>query len=168
MIVRLNMVPEMILECFDWLKPTMIEAYRDATYTTSDFDLSLTDCWRGLVKGMEQGWLKLPSSLSDFRWGEIDIDEYEHYDNPLNGDMHEVVPGKLIAFKGPRDLGSHWHRDDASGGRDFSADHYADVFEDFEVAAVVRLCEPRYDGRRFEERGMGLHELEFEDCSART
>jgi hypothetical protein len=26
-------------------------------------------------------------------WGMIDADEYAHYDSPLNGDLHEVVPG---------------------------------------------------------------------------
>ena len=30
-------------------------------------------------------------------------DEYFYYDQPLNGDMHEVVKGKFIAFKGPVD-----------------------------------------------------------------
>ena len=32
-------------------------------------------------------------------WGMIDIEQYEHDDNPLNGDLAEVLPGKLIAFR---------------------------------------------------------------------
>ncbi len=35
----------------------------------------------------------------------MDVDEYEHYDDPLNGDLHGVEPGKFLAFKGPQDLG---------------------------------------------------------------
>jgi hypothetical protein len=48
-------------------------------------------------------------------WGSIDVDEYEHYNDPLNGDMHEVVPDKLIAFVGPQDLGGEHYRDDERG-----------------------------------------------------
>ena len=28
----------------------------------------------------------------------IDVDEYAHWDDPLNGDLNVVVQGKLIAF----------------------------------------------------------------------
>ena len=80
--------------------------------------------------------------------------------------MYEVVPGKLVAFKGPRDLEGDDYRDNAHGSRDFSADFYADLCQDFGVTAVVRLNEPQYDGRRFAARGMSFHELEFEDCTA--
>ena len=62
--------------------------------------------------------------------------------------------GSLIPLKGPRGLGGATSRDDGLGFRDFSPEFYADVFEDFGVTAVVRLNEPQYDGRRFEEGGM--------------
>ena len=133
MILRMQYTAEEVAQSFAWLEPNMIEAYRDATFNASDFDLSLIDCWRGLIKGMEQGWLEMPSSPSDYRWGDIDVDEYDHYDNPLNGDMHEIVPGKLIAFKGPRDLCGGRYLDDAQGSRDFSAECYFDIFDDFGV-----------------------------------
>ena len=162
------MSAEEVAERFNNLNqsPTDTEGYRDATFSVPDFELSLVDCWRGLRKGVELGWVRLPSSMQDFKWGEIDVDEYDHYDDPFNGDMHEVVPGKLVAFKGPRDLEGDDYRDNAHGSRDFSADFYADLFQDFGVTAVVRLNEPQYDGRRFAARGMSFHELEFEDCTA--
>ena len=95
------------------------------------------------------------------------MDEYTHYDDPLNGDLHEVVPGKFIAFKGPVDLGGQAkYQDDAHGFREFSPEFYADVFKDYGVTDVVRLCEPRYDRRGFVESGMAVHHLEFEDCTA--
>ena len=31
----------------------------------------------------------------------FDKNEYFYYDDPENGEFHEVVPGKFIAFKGP-------------------------------------------------------------------
>ena len=52
--------------------------------------------------------------------GRIDIAEYEHYDDPLNGDLHEVVPGKFVALKGPKDLNGLDFLDDSSGYRAFS------------------------------------------------
>ena len=45
-------------------------------------------------------------------WGETDIDQYEHYDDPLNGDLHIVVPGKFLAFKGPKNLQNREFCDD--------------------------------------------------------
>lgn len=33
---------------------------------------------------------------------DFDKNEYFYYDDPNNGDMHEVMLGKFIAFKGPR------------------------------------------------------------------
>ena len=35
---------------------------------------------------------------------EFDLDEYEELDNPANADLHEVVRGKFIAMRGPRDV----------------------------------------------------------------
>ena len=167
MILRLKQSVRDVSESFSWADRTLIAPYRDATFSSPDFGLTLADCWGGLAKGIEMGWIDLPSSASEsYLWGSIDADEYEHYDNPLNGDLHEVVPGKFIAFKGPVDLGGALFQDDERGFRSFSPDFYAGIFADFEVVAVVRLNELHYDGRRFEESGMAFHDLEFEDCTA--
>ena len=168
MILRLDMLVSDVSDSFSWLDRKLIEPYRDATFVEPDFGLTLEDCWGGLAKGIENGWLDLPTSRDeDYRWGLIDVDEYAHYDDPLNGDLHEVVPGKFIAFRGPLDIGGQaLYRDDERGFRSFSPDFYAGVFKDFGVTAVVRLCEPRYDGRRFARNGTAFHDLEFEDCTA--
>ena len=167
MILRLDLTVKQVSASFSGLNETLLEPYRDATFARSDFDLTLEDCWGGLVKGINNGWIDLPDSCDqDYRWGQIDVDEYAHYDDPLNGDLHEVVPGKLIAFKGPIDLCGEKYLDDESGFRSFSPEFYAEVFKDYEVRAVVRLNEPCYDGRCFEECGMAFHNLEFDDCTA--
>jgi cell division cycle 14 len=167
MILRLGWTSTEVNSSFEWAEP-YVEAYRDATYATSSFDLKLRDCWDSLMKGIEKGWVELPSCTEDedYKYGEIDIEEYEHYDNPLNGDMHEVVPGKFVAFKGPRDLKGCDFRDNEQSFRDFSPNFYANLLEDFNVTDVVRLNEPHYDGRHFVDRGMSFHDLEFEDCTA--
>jgi hypothetical protein len=57
----------------------------------STWDLSILDSWRGLIKGISSGLI----NLSGFN-----TEEYEYYDHPKHGDMHVMVPGKFIAFKG--------------------------------------------------------------------
>ena len=32
------------------------------------------------------------------------MEEYLHYDSPLEGDLHELIPGKIVAFRGPQSL----------------------------------------------------------------
>ncbi len=93
------------------------------------------------------------------------MDEYAHWDDPLNGDFHVVVPKKFIAFRGPNDLGSRAFSDQ-DGHRRFSPSYYADIFLDQGVTTVIRLNEPQYDGDEFARRGISHHNLHFEDCTA--
>ena len=44
-----------------------------------------------------------PSGKKEADW--IFFDEYFHYDYPLNTGMHVLVPGKLLAFPRPVDIG---------------------------------------------------------------
>ena len=149
MVIKMNMRAQDVSDCFDWLEESLVENFRDATYTPADFGLTLEDCWGALERGQLLGWLR--ATADDESWGEINIHEYRHYDDPCNGDFHEVVPGKFIAFKGPRDLGGETHLDDEAGQRVFSPWFYAEVFaHDFNVTAVVRLNEAEYDDGSFE------------------
>ena len=167
MILRHDLTVDEVSESFGWLDRTLIEPYRDATFVTSDFDLTLEDCWGGLCRGVQHGWINVPSTPDEsYLWGLIDVDEYKHYDDPLNGDLHVVVPGKFIAFKGPVDLGGDVYRDDERRFRSFAPAYYAGVFREYGVTAVVRLNEACYDKKCFVESGMAFHDLEFEDCTA--
>ena len=60
-------------------------------HANSTWDLSILDSWRGLMKGISTGLINLSS---------FNPEEYEYYDHPMHGDMHVMVPGKFIAFKG--------------------------------------------------------------------
>ncbi|EKX41798.1 hypothetical protein GUITHDRAFT_112216 [Guillardia theta CCMP2712] len=72
--------------------------YRDIAAGSSRFELLIEDVWAGLWRAKELGWI----SSWDRRGGcELDLEEYEHYDNPYNGGLHQVVPGKLVALKVP-------------------------------------------------------------------
>jgi cell division cycle 14 len=85
--------------------------------------------------------------------------------------MHEVVPGKLIAMRGPVDLteGTLW-RDtlDEDGDivdREFDPRHFIDILLGFNVKAVIRLDRPRYHKRVFTEHGIAVADLSFDDLS---
>jgi hypothetical protein len=66
-----------------------------------------------LVKEMELEWIREPSSVDHYKWGCMDVDEYANYDDPINGYIHEVVPGKFLASEGPADLSNHYYQDEA-------------------------------------------------------
>ncbi len=97
--------------------------------------------------------------------------EYEHYDNPLNADLHEVVPGKLLAMRGPRDLpeGSLWEdvarADGGFSHREFSPAYCVEALAQFEVSVVVRLNAPYYDAGPLRAAGIAVADLFFEDCT---
>ena len=170
LILRRNYSFDDVADCFSWLRQDQYEEYRDATFSQTSFRLSLMDCWKGLEKGMYHDWVRYPEDDReedgwDF-WGMIDIAEYAHYDSPLNGDLHEVVPGKFVAFRGPEELGGAEYLDDARGFRRFSPSFYVDVLKDLGVTTVVRLNEAHYDAACFEKGGIKVVELEFEDCTA--
>ena len=131
----------------------------------SSFGLHVEDCLKALSRAQHLEWV-------DFGPGGFDADEYQHLDDPLNADMHEVVPGKLLVMKGPRDLpgGAQWldvHRQDGSfSHRDFSPKHYAEILHQFNVQVVVRCNAPQYDKSGFEDAGIAVVDLMYEDCKA--
>jgi cell division cycle 14 len=163
LLIRHNLSSDKVANHFAWLHDDLIEPYRDATFSRSDFDLHLIDCWRGLEKGRDRGWIQY--AASGYMWGDIDVDEYRHHDSLANGNLHEVVPGKFVALAGPVDLGGAEWRDDAAGSRTFSPSFYAGIFCDMGVQAVVRLNEPQYPADAFSAHGLPVHDLEFPDCT---
>ena len=162
LILKLGMECEEVMDRFAWFDNTMIEHFRDPTSSPSDFDLTLEDCWRGLSRGVEHGWVSMETDPG--LWGMVDIDEYSHLDHPLNADLHTVVPGKFVAFRGPRDLGGADYSD-AAGYRQFAPAHYLDLFRSLGVTDVVRLNESEYDSAEFTAHGLRHHDLSFDDCT---
>jgi cell division cycle 14 len=162
MILRHDVSADAVPAHFAWLESRM-QPHRDVSTGSSEIDLDLIDHWHGLDKGKAQGWVRYAPSGS-YMWGAIDIDEYSHYANPANGSLHQIVPGKLVALPGPRDLGGAEWRDDANGGRLFSPAFYAPILHDMGVKAVVRLgATSDYSSDAFE--GLPIHDLPFEeDC----
>jgi cell division cycle 14 len=155
--------PAGLTHCFAQLRDHLT-FFRDVSPGEQMFQLHIEDCWAGLRRAKQLGWV-------DFGPDGFDMDEYCFYDSPLNADLHEVVPGKLIAMRGPREVGgvAHW-RDaaDAAGHfshREFGPHNYVSMLRQLGVLAVVRLNEPQYSKRAFTEAGIAVADLYFDDCS---
>jgi cell division cycle 14 len=138
--------------------------FRDVSPGEINFSLHVRDCWAGLWKARQLGWV-------DFKPDCFDRDEYFELDDPLNADMHVVVPGKFIAMRGPKDFepGQRW-ADSYVGGelfshRDFSPAHCAEILTQFDVRTVVRLNSPEYDAQGFRAAGIAVADVYFDDCS---
>jgi hypothetical protein len=97
-IFKLNLRPESVLELFESVDPNYFEAFRDATFAPPRFGLTLLDCWRALCRARDLGWVAPPTSAGT--WGKINVDEYEHYENPLNGDLVQVKTAPTHSLSG--------------------------------------------------------------------
>jgi hypothetical protein len=123
---------------------SQFEAFRDPQQTMSVGEgLTAADGWRALHRAKANGWLNFQDDEIDVD-SCIDMQEYQHYDNPLNGYLHVIIPSRLIAFSNPSNLselsagGSDAPWLDVDGRRFFGAEFYADILGgDFGVEVVV-------------------------------
>mmetsp|Transcript_63585 Transcript_63585/g.170151 ORF Transcript_63585/g.170151 Transcript_63585/m.170151 type:complete len:469 (+) Transcript_63585:229-1635(+) len=149
---------------FSEVSPERFEGFRDATFSEGDFRLTLLDCWLGFSKAQLFGWIDMPNDRGV--WGVIDPKEYEHYENPLNGNLNIVVPSKFIALQGPSSVPNNGlYMDCPVKGRIFSPSYYVEIFKSLGVTDVIRLNQEHYDNEIFENSGIRVHNLEFEDCT---
>ena len=168
-LLKLRRPASEVMKYFAWLNPRMTENFRDATFTRPPtFELSLNDCWRGLERAAANGWVARhgappPPGVPSPQ----DMSEYDLYDNPLNGDLHVLVPGKFVAFRGPRDLpGEVDYLDTPHGLRHFAPRFYIPTFRALGVTDVVRLNSPEYDPAPLTAAGLRHHDLHFPDCTS--
>jgi hypothetical protein len=169
MILNMELSAEDVIEAFEPI------SHRFVCYTDQ---LRVTDCWSALYHAYTLcGWLKIDSKhFLSLRQDEItreleaiDMAEFIHYDSPINGYLHVLIPQKLLVFNCPEDLpdGALWA--DEGGERRFSAAYYADVFGDFGVDVVVRGCaDGAYDAAAFTERGIEVEELPLDEDAVPT
>ena len=97
LVMRQNEEPTRVWDRFVQIKG-LFDAYRDATYSEPDFELTLLDCWQGLARGKSLGWIDLPSDDPEMEkmCGRIMIAEYEHCTCPL------PLPSPLTPLPSPR------------------------------------------------------------------
>mmetsp|Transcript_67917 Transcript_67917/g.167728 ORF Transcript_67917/g.167728 Transcript_67917/m.167728 type:complete len:523 (+) Transcript_67917:322-1890(+) len=137
---------------FSLIQPRPWQGFRDATYCAPTYTICLLDCFEALYKAVQLGW---------YRVADFDLEEYEYWEHPLNGDLHQLCP-KFIAFKGPsakREL-------IAPGFYTFQPHDYFEVFKERNVTAICRLNEAdTYDRADFEKCGFNFFDLYFDDCT---
>ncbi len=157
---------------------------------------TILDGWRALHQAKMNGWVDFEKEEVDIEC--IDMQEYQHYDNPLNGILHVIIPSRLIAFQAPVNLErlsseyGQGHYLDVDGRRYFGPGYFADILGgDFGVQVVVR-CETEtvepgvdwlegaandddacadvggYDHSAFEERGMAVEILAVQRVDGAT
>jgi cell division cycle 14 len=88
----------------------------------------------------------------------FDLDQFDYYSYPGNGDVSSIVPGKIYAFSGP----TH-NSTESRFVRRFPPAHYIGMFRSFGVRAVVRLNDKCYPAAHFTQQGIAHHELFFTD-----
>ena len=158
MIMMLDYAPTDVANKFQGMR-SRLACFRDVSPGPQNFHLQLCDCWKGLWRAKSLSWV-------NFDAGGFELSDYEHCDNPLNADLHEVVPGKLIAMRGPRTVdGGAMFQDLLGGSRAFCPSHYAEILHQYDVQVVVRLNEPQYEALEFEREGLAVADLFFEDCT---
>ena len=147
-------------------------AFFDALGDRNVYNTTIRDCLGALHRTRRMGWISFADR--DANQGSdrsaFNPDEYAHFDSPLNADLHEIVPGRLLLSSCPRDLpdGAAWaDRYDSAGRfvvRDFSPAFAADQLAQFDTALCVRVGVPRYGRDALDGTGLGLLDLFCEDA----
>ncbi len=71
--------------------------FRDASFEPDTFQLRASDVVKGVHRAVQCGALK---------WADFDLEWFEYCDHPGTADLHCILPGKFVAFKGPKQQGA--------------------------------------------------------------
>ena len=130
-------------------------------------DVASIDCLEGLHRAKKLGWFDMPSENRHSWWGLTNLVDYDNYAKPYNGDLHAIVPGRLISFRAPKVLaGFRVLNNYLRGSRDLSATYYADLLRCMHATAVIQLSEPLYDACPYTSAGIAHHVLTFDGSAA--
>lgn len=125
--------------------------FRDASFGSPTYNLTLLDCLQGLYKALLNGF---------FNFESFDVDEYEHYEKVENGDLNWLLPHKFLAFCGP-----HAKSKVENGYPLHAPEAYINYFRKNNVKCVIRLNKKIYESKRFIDAGFSHHDLFFVDGS---
>jgi hypothetical protein len=169
MIMRHDVHPD---DAMNRLAPALVgvnSAFRDAYSDSNRNRLQLRDCLGALHRSRNLGWIRFADSGDHGDDASFDPEEYAYFDNLLNADLHELVPGRLLVTSCPRLLpdGAMWaDRYDAAGrflARDFSPAFAIDHLAQFDVSLCIRVGVPRYGSDALAGSGLDLLDMYIED-----
>eukprot|EP00884_Botryococcus_braunii_P000343 jgi/Botrbrau1/10309/Bobra.0120s0022.1 len=127
--------------------------FRDASWGTPVFDLTVKDCIDGIARARDCGIVDWQSTDT-----EQEMKEYTAYERVENGDMTWILPGKLMAFSGPAQTSRVFNH-----FRTRTPEDYWDYFKSKGISTVVRLNAQVYEPKQFTAGGFKLEELYFPD-----
>lgn len=151
-VVILGWSPEAAAGLFEHLQSPLLP-FRDATYGTCSFPLTIMDCARGLNKAISLGW---------FDFDMFDIATYEYLERLENGDLNWIIPKKFVAFSGPEESR---RIDEEDNCITFTPNDYIPTFKKIGVKMVIRLNKKQYDRKIFTSQGIEHVDLYFLDGS---
>ncbi len=129
--------------------------FRDAAVGPSVFPLTV----KAVLKGIERA---VQCKFLDF--STFNVEEYEHFEQVENGDLNIVVPGKFLAFAGPRSNTEALNNTGAVNSP-LAVKDIIPVFQLYGVSTVVRLNKRIYEKSEFECEGIAHFDLFFPDGS---
>jgi len=133
------------------LKGIPFKPYRDASYGSCSYKMTLADCLGGIEHAISLNW---------FDWNTFDLEFYEHYEMIDRGDLNWTIPNKFIAFSSPM-----MERYDAEGYLSNTPNDYLKPFSSIGVTDIVRLNDNQYDRNIFIRAGFKHHDLTYPDGS---
>lgn len=133
--------------------------FRDASYGPSTFDLTALDCLEGLSKALQFQWYT-PDSF--------DENTFLTWAMPGNGGMSWIIPGKLLAFMGPKTAVTGVNRRAQDTDQRCSPSEYLRVFKEKGVHLVIRLNSKEYSSEEFITSGIRHLDMHFPDGSCPT
>jgi cell division cycle 14 len=143
-IIVLNRTAEEAYSHFDKIRPEFL-AFRDAAPSKQcSFPCTVIDCLNGLEYAIKLGW---------YNFKKFDAQAYDFWEKDAHGQMNWIVPGKFMALPSPVDC------------KGMSPIDYVPVFKKFNITAIVRLNNPRYDAAGFTNNGIRHYEVFFKDGS---
>jgi hypothetical protein len=122
---------------------------------------NLVDCWKALHHARDLVWVNETSEDE----GALDLEMAIHYARECNGNVHVLVPGKLLLFPTPAEIpGGHLWADtsehERSTARHFSAAFLADLLSELGVSSVACLGRTTgSDAAAFHASGLDVHDL---------
>ena len=137
--------------------------------SVSDFaGTEMKNGWSALSRAKQLAWLKSAKDEEHENHDIYDIEMCLHYANKANGNIHTVVPRKLLFFSSPHDFADSqsWIDITVPGGsveRRFSPAYLADLLVELDASVVACLGECSADvAAAFEEQGLDVHDLKLD------
>ena len=158
LVLKHNCSPAEAWVCLSTFHPLDRDSDEPSFSSRSDpsSEQEMLDSWEALVISNQLGWI-----------GSFELAEVLHYNSPFEGDLHWIVPDKLLALRCPTVMPcSDVPYVDVPPCRYFSPGFYVEPFRDMKVGCVVSLNDHEHSGYTptlFEKEGFRCVKLEFDE-----